>query len=105
MGRARQAFTLVELLVVISIITLLIAVLLPALGAARAAARTVTCLSQTRQIGIGLVIYMTDYKDHLPLQHLMPGNRPANLMEHPSRKSMKTKSPRDGCWGFTSCPA
>lgn len=83
-SRACQAFTLVELLVVISIIALLISILLPALASARVAAKTVTCLSQNRQIGIALVIYLSDYKEHLPLQHLQPGSRASNLMQHPA---------------------
>lgn len=53
-------FTLIELLVVISIIALLIGILLPALAAARQAARTMQGLSQQRQIGIGAVAYATD---------------------------------------------
>ncbi|MEM1026738.1 MAG: DUF1559 domain-containing protein [Planctomycetota bacterium] len=60
--RRSTGFTLIELLVVISIIALLIGLLLPALSSAREAARTATCLSNQKQIGIGLGIYTTDYE-------------------------------------------
>ena len=59
----RNAFTLVELLVVISIIALLIAILLPALSGARDAARSVACLSNQRQIGIGFSVYAAENDD------------------------------------------
>jgi prepilin-type N-terminal cleavage/methylation domain-containing protein len=62
----RRAFTLIELLVVISIIALLIAILLPALQASRESARTVTCLSNTRQIGIAIGAYAADQDGMVP---------------------------------------
>jgi len=59
-------FTLVELLVVIGIIALLIAMLLPALNRARAAASNLTCLSNLRQQALGVIQYATDNGGRLP---------------------------------------
>jgi prepilin-type N-terminal cleavage/methylation domain-containing protein/prepilin-type processing-associated H-X9-DG protein len=62
----RQAFTLIELLVVISIIALLVGILLPALGAARKTAQRAVCLSNQRQVGVGMMTYATNNDDRLP---------------------------------------
>jgi len=61
-----RAFTLVELLVVISIIGLLMSILLPSLNRVRSQARTVVCMSNLRQIGLAVCMYVGDYDGYLP---------------------------------------
>ncbi len=61
-----NAFTLVELLVVIGIIALLISVLLPALAAARDQANVTKCLSNVRQLSIALINYATENRGRFP---------------------------------------
>lgn len=55
--KQRKAFTLVELLVVISIIALLLSILMPALNKVRSSARVTVCQSNIRQLGMGLIFY------------------------------------------------
>jgi prepilin-type N-terminal cleavage/methylation domain-containing protein/prepilin-type processing-associated H-X9-DG protein len=64
--RRHRAFTLIELLVVIGILALLMGVLVPVLGSARASARKIACLSNLRQIGAAIHSYANDNHGHIP---------------------------------------
>ncbi len=67
MRRARKsAFTLIELLVVIAIIAILAAILFPVFAQARERARMTACVSNMRQIGAGLMMYVQDYDETFP---------------------------------------
>jgi len=110
--KLRPAFTLVELLVVIAIIGILIALLLPAVQAAREAARRMSCANNLKQIGLAMHNYMDTYRevlpnagwtappypnDYSPLAKLLPFAEQANLqdlidfsiiMGHPGRDDL-----------------
>jgi prepilin-type N-terminal cleavage/methylation domain-containing protein/prepilin-type processing-associated H-X9-DG protein len=79
----RRAFTLIELLVVIAIIAILAALLLPALSAAKRRGQEAVCLSNVKQLGLALNIYMTDnYGTSIPYQG---GIWPTNLQSSYSK--------------------
>lgn len=63
---SRRGFTLIELLVVIAIIAILAAILFPVFARAREAARTSSCLSNTKQIGSATMMYSQDYDEIFP---------------------------------------
>jgi prepilin-type N-terminal cleavage/methylation domain-containing protein/prepilin-type processing-associated H-X9-DG protein len=65
--RAPRAFTLVELLVVIGVISILISILIPALNRARDQANRTACMSNIRQVMVGFMLYAQTYKDKCPL--------------------------------------
>ena len=72
--RTIQAFTLIELLVVIAIIAILAAILFPVFARARENARRASCMSNLKQIGLGMMQYTQDYDETYPC----PGNTSFN---------------------------
>src|SRR5690606_36200012 len=61
-----KGFTLIELLVVIAIIAILAAILFPVFARARENARRTSCLSNVKQIGLGVMQYVQDYDEMYP---------------------------------------
>lgn len=64
----RRAFTLLELMLVIAIISILISLLLPALVMARLKADRIKCVNNLKQIGIGFQLFANDHQGKLPMQ-------------------------------------
>src|SRR5438094_2389105 len=62
----KSAFTLIELLVVIAIIAILAAILFPVFAQAREKARAISCVSNEKQVALGILMYNTDYDGRFP---------------------------------------
>lgn len=102
--RNLSAFTLIELLIVITIIAILAAVLFPVFAQAKEAAKKTVCISNARQIGLALTIYLSDNDDTMPIFYAynsapaagQPGHKGVELALIPYAKSPDIfKSPLD----------
>src|SRR5688572_16846529 len=80
----RRGFTLIELLVVIAIVAILAAILFPVFAQAREKAQQSACLSNMKQVGLGLQMYAQDYDEVMPPGNVVPDfgapNAPPNFL-------------------------
>jgi prepilin-type processing-associated H-X9-DG protein len=98
--KVNSSFTLVEILVVISIISILVAVLLPSLQGAKDRTKRIQCLSNLRQIGLTIEYYKEDNEGYYPIRHPSPYTffNKAALMNILGSNYMRSN------WGVFSCP-
>ena len=88
----KTAFTLIELLVVIAIIAILAAILFPVFARARENARRSSCLSNVKQIGLGLLQYAQDYDESFPAARTTGTSVSWRWMIQPYLKSTQVNS-------------
>src|SRR6185312_9045849 len=100
--RNSKAFTLIELLVVIAIIAILAAILFPVFARARENARRATCMSNLKQIGLGIMQYTQDYDEFMPLQSAATVNNFANVT---TPSVLGVIQPYIKSWQIYRCPS
>ncbi len=89
---SKRAFTLIELLVVIAIIAILAAILFPVFARAREKARQTACLSNEKQIGLGLMQYAQDYDETIPKRYGDGCDSASNTGDCENRKTRSWKN-------------
>lgn len=78
--QVRKGFTLIELLVVIAIIAILAAILFPVFAQAREKARAISCLSNTKQLDLAVLMYVQDYDEALPISAYLTTDANNNIV-------------------------
>src|SRR2546422_10100149 len=98
--RTRRGFTLIEPLVVIAIIAILAAILFPVFAQAREKARAASCLSNVKQLGLGIAMYTQDHDDFMPYNYAYtwPGQKELYYWQDLCRPYVKNET-------VYSCPS
>src|SRR5205809_6997285 len=78
----RRGFTLIELLVVIAIIAILAAILFPVFAQAREKARGASCMSNLKQSGTALMMYVQDYDEYYPINLYLDFTKPCSMTSY-----------------------
>jgi len=99
----KRGFTLIELLVVIAIIAILAAILFPVFAQAREKARTITCLNNSKQMGVGIMMYVQDYDEIYPFGGGAGGRWTGLVM--PYVKNGANSGSTRGVAGMWVCPS
>ncbi len=110
--QTKKGFTLIELLVVIAIIAILAAILFPVFAQARERARAITCVSDAKQLGLGMLQYLQDYDEKFPMvQYVDDLGQPVSweteilpYIKNGSSTTYMGRSYAYGIGGIWSCP-
>ncbi len=102
--RSKTGFTLIELLVVIAIIAILASMLLPALAAAKARAYKIQCVSNVKQVLLGITLFANDNDDRLPFNINEDGTPNGLTLALDSRSSWALSYPTRPELGFHISP-
>lgn len=89
--RDKSGFTLIELLVVIAIIAILAAILFPVFAQAREKARTASCSSNARQLGLAILMYNQDYDERFPFAGWRPNDEGTGDWQNTTAPYIKNK--------------
>lgn len=101
----KNAFTLIELLVVIAIIGILASMLLPALKKARDKSKQILCVSNMKQIGLGIGLYVNDFNSSLPVSYPCNSNGSPRTWIRYMFEQEYLKAPKASYNSIAICPS